>query len=103
KQTSDFTTANDAASGHPHDNDLAFLRQGSGIYTGATTLRNGQKLIGDGSSGTLNSAFGITFAPGSAKGAGVALPAFTGTDPVITPSTGNGVNLWRDNTRCGFT
>jgi hypothetical protein len=99
-----FTTANDGAAGHPADNDLIFIRQGSGNYTGGTTLRAGQKLIGDGSSGTLNATFGIAFAPGSASAPGVALPAFVGIDPVIeNTGAGDGILLNSSNTVRGLT
>ena len=105
KTLADFTAANDGAAGHPADDDLIFVRQGSGNYTGGTTLRAGQKLIGDGSSGTLNATLGITFAPGSASAPGIALPAFTGIDPVIenTAAAGHGIVLNSGNTVRGLT
>ena len=34
-----FTSANDSAAGHPPDNNLIFIHQGSGNYTGGTTLQ----------------------------------------------------------------
>jgi len=100
-----FTLVNDGAAGHPGDNDLVFIRQGSGNYTGGTALRAGQKLIGDGSSGTLNATFGISFASGSASAPGVALPAFTGIDPVIVNAAagGHGIVLGSSNTVRGLT
>ena len=102
KQTSDFTTANDGAAGHPADNDMIFLRQGSGNYTGGATLRAGQKLIGDGASGTFSSLFGFALASGSAKAAGVAVPALTGTRPFILVPSATGVSLNSGNTVLGL-
>jgi hypothetical protein len=102
KQTSDFTTVNDGAAGHPGDNDSVLLLQGTGNYTGSTTLRLGQKLIGDGAVGTFSGLFGFSLAPGSAKAAGVAVPALTGTRPFISVASGTGVTLNSGNTVRGL-
>ena len=68
-------------------------------YSSGITLKDSQKLIGDGSSGTLAAAAGITLAPGSD-----ALPVFSGTDPIISGiSTVNGINLALNNTIRGLT
>ncbi len=56
--------------------DNIFVRSGS--YTGGLTLLDGQKLVGDGSSSDLATVTGITLAPNS-----VALPIFSGTDPLV--------------------
>ena len=75
--------------------DNIFLADGS--YTGGLTLLNNQKLIGDGSSGTLDDATGITLAPNSD-----ALPTFSGTDPTITTTNTTGITLGTGNTIRGL-
>ncbi len=75
--------------------DSIFIYQGS--YTGNLTLLNNQRLMGDGSSTTLSSVSGITFAANSAN-----LPVFSGTDPQIT-SASNGIVLGLGNTIRGLT
>jgi uncharacterized repeat protein (TIGR01451 family) len=102
KDTSDFSAVNDGAAGHPANNDLVFLRQGAGVYTGTATLRNRQQFFGDGLSGPLGSVFGFSLALGSAKAPGVVVPGFTGTRPNIQASGGGGVSLNSDNIVAGI-
>src|SRR5262249_27243411 len=97
KQTSDFNAVNDAAAGHPANGDVVFLRQGSSNYTGSVLLRNTQRFIGDGNSGAFSALFGFNLAAGSAKAAGTAVPAYTGTRPFISVASGTGVSLGSDN------
>jgi len=95
-----FSAANDGAAGHPADNDTILLRDG--IYTNSLTLRNGQRVFGDGTSGTLAAAFGFALAPGSAEAAGVPVSGFSATRPTIATAAGNGVNLASGNTIRGL-
>lgn len=107
KTLANFNTANTGASAAvPGDNDSVFIRQAAyanNVAGGALVLRSGQRVIGDGWSGTFNAAFGFDLASGSAKGAGVPVPAFTGTDPTIANSTANGIALASGNTIGGLT
>ncbi|HSR68861.1 MAG TPA: Ig-like domain-containing protein [Acidobacteriota bacterium] len=82
------------AADDPGDN--IFLADGS--YTGGLTLLASQRLIGDGSTGTLAGLTGITLAPGSAS-----LPTFSGTDPTITTTNVNALTLGSNNTVRGLT
>src|SRR5262249_45319293 len=91
KQTSDFNGGNDGGAGHAANADVVLLRQGGSNYTGSVLLRDTQRFIGDGNSGTFNSLFGFGLAPGSAKAPGVAVPAFTGTRAFISVASGTGV------------
>jgi len=75
--------------------DVIFVADGS--YNGGLTLLSNQKVIGDGSSSDLATVAGLTVPPHSNV-----LPAFSGTDPVIT-STANGINLDANNTVRGLT
>jgi len=97
RQTSDFTAVNDGAAGHPGNNDLIFLRRGGGNYTSTVNLRAGQRLIGDGATGTFASVFGFGLAPGSAWGPGALVPPLAGMRPVIFVTSGAGVNLGNGN------
>ena len=69
-----------------------------GAYTGGLTLLTGQKLIGDGSSGTLEAATVITLPTGSQ-----AFPTFSGTDPVVANASGDGITVGSGNTIRGLT
>jgi hypothetical protein len=97
RQTSDFTAVNDGGAGHPANNDLIFLRRGGGNYTSTVNLRAGQRLIGDGATGTFASVFGFGLAPGSAWGPGALVPPLAGLRPVIVTTSGAGVNLGNGN------
>ncbi|UXI69305.1 beta strand repeat-containing protein [Tahibacter amnicola] len=73
-----FIAANTNVAPNPQNNDVIFVHSGSGNYTGALSLRTGQKLTGQGVGlATALSAYGITVAPNS-----VALPA-AGTRPTL--------------------
>ena len=100
KQMSDFGTANTGAVGKPADNDFIFIYTGSGSYTGSATLRNGQKLIGQGASASLLAITGYTAPSGTS-----AIPATGGTNPVLTTTAAstNALNLGSGNTLRGFT
>jgi hypothetical protein len=77
--------------------DRIFLRSGS--YTGGLTLLNDQRLVGQGASGTFDSATGLTWPADSG-----ARPSVGGASPTITTSAANanGVNLGSGNTLVGF-
>nr|MBP6822261.1 cadherin-like domain-containing protein [Acidobacteriota bacterium] len=68
---------NSLAADDPGDNIFVY----SGSYSGATTLLNNQKLIGQGATASLVSLAGLTLPPFSN-----ALPATAGTRPTITNS-----------------
>jgi hypothetical protein len=88
---SSFTTTAGDASG-----DVVFIYEsGHGNYTGGITLKNSQKLIGQGVD--LSSNLGFTLAPFSNS-----LPGVT-SNPTITNSSGNGVALGSGNTVKGVT
>jgi hypothetical protein len=95
-----FSNVNDGGAGHPKDNDNVFMYNGS--YTGGLTLRNGQKLIGEGASATLASIAGVT--PSTESNT---LPSTGGTSPVVTTvaASTNGINIGVgfSNTLRGFT
>lgn len=93
-----FQAANNGIGNNPADGDNIFIYTGSGSYTGGVTLRNNQKLIGDGSASTLATITGITLASGSDP-----LPVFSGTDPTIENAAGNGITLASGNTIRGLT
>ena len=65
-----------------------------GTYAEGIVLRNGQRLIGDGSSGGLTNALGAALPPGSVVAAGVAIynGSFTVTQAVIASSSGASVD-----------
>ncbi len=100
QQISDFGTANTGAAGKPADNDFIFIYTGSGSYTGSTTLRSGQKLIGQGASASLLTITGFTTPSGTS-----AIPATGGTNPVLTTTAAgsNALNLGSGNTLRGLT
>ena len=58
-----FNAVNSGALPNPQDGDIIILRDGG--YTEGLTLRNGQRLIGDGWSGTFAAAAGFSLAPGN--------------------------------------
>jgi hypothetical protein len=95
-----FSNVNDGAAGHPANNHNIFLY--SGNYLGGVTLRDGQKLIGQGASATLASIAGVTPATESNT-----LPTTSGTNPVVTTvaAATNGINIGVgfSNTLRGFT
>src|SRR5262249_14739974 len=66
-------------------------------YADGITLRNSQVLLGDGWSDTFATGFGFGLAAHSV------VTSLTGSDPLITPASGNGVNLATDNAVRGLT
>ena len=88
-----FNTANTGAVPAPQPGDPIFIHTGSGNYVGPLTLRNTQKLFGQGASPTLATLTGLTAGPGQS------LPATGGTAPNLTTTSGtlNVVNLAIDN------
>ncbi|MHA4739924.1 Ig-like domain-containing protein [Dyadobacter sp. MSC1_007] len=92
----DFEDINDdGAAFHPQNGHIVFLYSGS--YTGPLTLRNDQKLLGQGSTESILSFTGFAVPSGSDQ-----LPTTTGTNasrPTITTTTGtiNAINLGTTN------
>ena len=91
----EFNAANTGVNPNPADGHVILLRDGS--YNEGLTFRDGQILVGDGWSQTFKDAAGFDLAPGSA------VDALSRADPVINPSTGNGVNLASGNAIRGVT
>jgi microcystin-dependent protein len=93
-----FLTIGDFNSSSAGVGDGIFLDTGGGNYSTAITLQNNQSLIGEGATGgTLDALLGITLALGSD-----ALPTLSGTRPIITSTTGNGIDLASGNTVRGL-
>lgn len=87
----------DGAGLHPKDDQYIFLYTGS--YSGPLTLRNNQKLIGQGATASLLAITGFPAPSGNNL-----LPATNGTRPTITTSGGtvNAINLGATNNLRGF-
>lgn len=90
-----FEAINDGVGLHPKNGQVVFIY--SGAYTGPLTLRNDQKLLGQGSTESILSFTGFSAPDGTHQ-----LPATTGTDagrPSITTTSGtiNAINLGTTN------
>ena len=90
-----FEAINDGVGSHPKNGQVVFIYSGS--YTGPLTLRNDQKLLGQGSTESILSFTGFSQPDGANQ-----LPATTGTDagrPSITTASGtiNAINLGTTN------
>ena len=84
-------------SGLPAASECIFIEEtGNGAYTGPLTLDDGDTLIGNGASGTLDAQCGIILPMHSNSP-----PAIAGTRPQID-SAGNGINLGSGNTIRGL-
>ncbi len=96
---SDFATANVGGAGKPEANDIIFIAAGNSPYTysGTATLLNGQKVLGEGASVSLESFAGITV-PSYTR---LALPTTNGQKPILT-SSGTTITLGGNNTLRGF-
>ncbi|MEW5930387.1 MAG: Ig-like domain-containing protein [Gemmatimonadota bacterium] len=81
---------NTGTGNNPADNDGIFLY--TGTYTGTLSLRNGQRLIGQGATASLSSIAGVTW-PADAGSE----PAMNGTAPTLTASATNALTLNADN------
>ncbi len=57
---SNLNAVNDGLASHPKDNEHIFVYTGSGNYDGPLTLRNGQRLIGQGATASLAAITGIS-------------------------------------------
>ncbi|MCB1753396.1 MAG: cadherin-like domain-containing protein [Gammaproteobacteria bacterium] len=77
--------------------DIIFLYTGSGNYTGGITLKDSQKLVGQGATTSLAAVAGLTVPTHSNT-----LPSTGGTSPVITNSSGTGVALASGNLVSGL-
>ncbi|MBT9314085.1 beta strand repeat-containing protein [Leptothoe spongobia] len=91
-----FNAVNNGAGNNPAAGDNIFLAAGN--YTGGTTLLDGQALIGQGTTGTLDGLLGITLPTFSNP-----LPTLGGADPIIVNDGGNAITLGSGNTVRGLT
>jgi len=99
-ELSSIAAVNDGGAGHPQDNDIIFIAEHSGAYTGSLTLRSGQRIFGqDAAGGTLASLASITPATHQA------LPTLTpgSGDSVVLTSAGTTLTLGSNNTLRGLT
>ena len=79
--------------------DVTYIEHTGTNYNGGVILQNNEKLFGKGHTGGANLAdvIGFSLAPFSN-----ALPAINGSRPLVTNSSGDGVQLASDNTLRGF-
>ena len=95
--TSTFQTANTGLALKPGANDPIFIYTGGSAYSGAITLLNGQRLIGQGASSTLSTLGAVFAQPGqSLPSTGGTPPNLTSSGTTITTGSGNfihGLNL----------
>jgi len=75
--TANFQAVNAGAAPTPQNNDAVFVYSSPNPYNGATTLRNGQRLVGQGATGTLATLGNVTAQNGQI------LPSTGGTVPVL--------------------
>lgn len=92
-----FNTANVGGGSNPDNNDNIFIFESGTGYSGAVTLRTGQKLIGQDATATLQSISGVTIPPFSSP----ALPAMNSANGTITNLTST-VTLGASTTLRGF-
>jgi hypothetical protein len=85
----DFASINDNIGNNPGTDAIIYLAAGSGDYTGGLTLLDGQRLIGQGASSSIEAITGITVPTYTAA----ALPTPDGTSPVMVNASGNGITL----------
>jgi methionine-rich copper-binding protein CopC len=93
-----FAAENDGTGNNPAANEAIFVYQSTTPYTGPVTLLNGQKLIGQDATATLQALSGITPAAGSD-----ALPAMDPAGDAVTLGGTDGVNLGTGNMLRGLT
>jgi trimeric autotransporter adhesin len=93
---SNFGSANTGGSGKPDNDHTIFIYSNASAYSGAVTLRSGQKILGQGASSSLVSFAGLSL-PTYSK----ALPSVNGTSPNLT-SSGSTITLNVKNTLQGF-
>lgn len=96
-----FNTVNNGTAGNPGDNQAILLRDGT--YAEGIVLRNGQRLIGEGTSGSLTNTLGVALPPGSVVAPGVVIPGFSGVAPLVAPAGSNAVQLASGNRVRGLT
>ncbi|HEX8473267.1 MAG TPA: Ig-like domain-containing protein, partial [Pyrinomonadaceae bacterium] len=87
-------TAYNASAPTKDPNDIIFIYQGSGAYTGNLTLTSGMKLIGQG--------FALQTETGAPPAGSDSLPGAT-ANPTINSTSGNTVTLNQNNTIRGLT
>jgi hypothetical protein len=91
-----FNTVNSGGVPNPQVGDIIILRDGN--YTEGLTLRNNQRVIGDGWSGSFATAAGFSLALGHS------VAGFSDINPTINPTGGaHGVNLASGNHIYGLT
>jgi uncharacterized repeat protein (TIGR01451 family) len=95
-----FQSVNNGTGSNPADNDYIFIYTGGGNYDGSLTLRNNQKIIGQGASASILTISGLATPSGTNQ-----LPSTGGTNPAIvtTAPTTNAVNLGQNNLIRGVT
>jgi hypothetical protein len=93
-----FQAENNGTGNNPAANDAIFVYQSATAYTGPVTLLNGQKLIGQDATGTLQALSGITPAAGSD-----ALPDMDTGGAAATIAGADAVNLGSGNMLRGLT
>ncbi|HEY0036819.1 MAG TPA: Ig-like domain-containing protein, partial [Longimicrobium sp.] len=93
-----FQAENDGTGNNPAANEAIFVYQSTTAYAGPVTLQNGQKLIGQDATGTLQDLSGITPAAGSD-----AFPAMDAAGDAVTIRGTDGVNLGAGNLLRGLT
>ncbi|MBS1796884.1 MAG: cadherin-like domain-containing protein, partial [Acidobacteria bacterium] len=92
-----FNTANVGGGSNPDDNDNIFIYESATGYSGAVTLRTGQKLIGQDATAALDTIAGVTVPPFSSP----ALPAMNSANGTVTNITST-VTLGANTTLRGF-
>lgn len=93
-----FHAENNGTGNNPAANEAIFVYQSATAYAGPVTLLNGQKLIGQDATATLQALSGITPAAGSD-----ALPAVDAAGDAVTIAGTDGVNLGAGNLLRGLT
>ncbi|MEM9535593.1 MAG: cadherin-like domain-containing protein [Cyanobacteria bacterium P01_E01_bin.45] len=96
-----FASLNDGTGNNPGDDAIIYVGAGSSSYTGGLTLRDGQILIGEGATGSIETLSGITTPAFS-----LALPTLDGiSTPTLENTTagGDGITLGSNNGIYGIT
>jgi trimeric autotransporter adhesin len=93
---SNFGSVNTGGSGKPDNDHTIFIYSNASAYSGAVTLRSGQKILGQGASTSLVSFAGLSL-PTYSK----TLPTVNGARPNLT-SSGSTITLNVNNTLQGF-
>lgn len=97
--TSPFKSLVDFNAGSPNAAPVIYIESTGSNYTGGIVLQNNERLFGEGHTGgaSLANVLPFALAPHS-----LALPAISGSRPVITNAAGDGVTLAMNNILRGF-